>query len=265
MLLVSAVTWCYCAGVGCGASGTACKSSQTGEVQRSQQRVTAANCCGGAPCGQLADLWNTQTFGGGDIRTLGIDRHTLGAYADILPMDEQGSELEAASVSGSEQISGYDPVGHRNRSSMSSDWANSRTSLGSTRDWQVWNSRSTPQTLARAFPLVRHWCSQASEDGIAFTLIGQLPIQMCLSLDLPWYACVVVWSDALCSCMLHTGFAKLMLAPASPTGLSGCRMRLADVSALFFVLLPLSCPRCSRPAPVDARELWLRHAGGWRW
>ncbi len=124
-------------GPGSCVSGGAGDSNQTDEMQRPQQRITAEDCCGrGALCGQWADVWAAGAYGE-DIRTLGIERPTQSMYPETLAMNMQGTGSEAVSVSGSEQISNYEPVWHRNRSSMSSEWAPSRTSLGSPRDWQV--------------------------------------------------------------------------------------------------------------------------------
>ena len=116
-------------------------------MQRPQQRITAEDCCGqGAPCGQWADIWAAGTYGG-DIRTLGIDGPPQSMYPETLAMNMQGTGSEAVSVSGSEQISNYEPVWHRNRSSITSEWAPSRTSLGSPRDWQVRELPSLDEVL----------------------------------------------------------------------------------------------------------------------
>ena len=127
------------------ALGAAHESKWMVEGQGPQQPIIAQNCCGGAPYGQWADIWAARTFGG-DIRTLGIERQGQNMYSDTLTTNTEGGRSEAVSMSGSEQISSYEPVWHRNRSSMSSEWANSRTSLGSPRDWQV-QDLPTPGSL----------------------------------------------------------------------------------------------------------------------
>ena len=104
------------------------------DAQRPQQAITASNCCGGKPCGAWDSLWSAQA--------LGVDAETLPMAPQTLCLDrqcEQGpsANADAVSLSGSEQISDYEPVHHRNRSSLSSEEVPSRSSLGSPRDWQV--------------------------------------------------------------------------------------------------------------------------------
>ena len=127
-----------CAGRDSCATGTCSGSTQAkaAQSQRPQQSVTAQSCCARQPCGQWDALWALENFAA-DAKILGHDMQTLNSDAQRLSMDAFGRELEAVSVSGSEQISDYEPMRQRNRSSLSSEESDSRSSLGSTRDWQV--------------------------------------------------------------------------------------------------------------------------------
>ena len=120
------------------ATGTCSGSTQAKDAQsqRPQQPVTAENCCAGQPCGQWDALWALENFGA-DAKSLGNDMQTLNSDAQRLSMDAFRPESDALFVSGSEQISDYEPIGQRNRSSLSSEESDSRSSLGSTRIWKV--------------------------------------------------------------------------------------------------------------------------------
>ena len=136
LMLDCRVTRCpYFAGAGHRASSAGRNDMESNEAPGPQQSVTPGNCCGGASCRQWADLWGPEAFGR-NIKTLGSQPPALSVHPQPSAAKVQGSGSQTASISGSEQISNYEPV-HRGRSLLSSEAETSRSSLGSPRDWQV--------------------------------------------------------------------------------------------------------------------------------